>query len=69
MINEVQVDQEEASRLAESHKITYFQTSAKDSIGIDLAMKTLITNIINNEKLTEKIDGSTNVRIGSTKPR
>ena len=40
-----------------------------NGITIDLAMKTLITNIISNPQLAPKIDANTNVHIGSTKPK
>lgn len=50
--------------VAENHGILYFETSAKDSTNLDLAMKTLITNIINNPLLAPKIDGNASVHIG-----
>lgn len=46
MINEILVDQEQATSLAKQHEIPYFQTSAKDATNIDMAIKTLLTNII-----------------------
>ena len=69
MKNEVHVDRNEAQQIAEKHGILYFETSAKDSTNLDLAMKTLITNIINNPSLAAKIDANANVHIGSTRPK
>ena len=69
MINDINVDQEQAALLAKQHDIPYFQTSAKDATNIDMAIKNLLTNIIQNKKLEEKIDFKTNVRLGSTRPK
>jgi Ras-related protein Rab-8A len=69
MINDVHVDRSSAQKVAEDHSILYFETSAKDSSNLDFAMKTLITNIINNPGLNKKIDANSNVHIGSTKPK
>ena len=68
MINQINVKQESAAELAKNHEIAYFQTSAKDSTNIDMAMKHLLTNIMNKEVLQEKIEFSANIRLGSTRP-
>jgi len=46
LINDIQVDQEEARRLASNNGISYYQTSAKDGKNLDFAFSTLLTNII-----------------------
>jgi len=69
LMNEVHVDRLAAQKVADDHKILYFETSAKDASNLDLAMKTLITNIIQNPNLAAKIDANANVHIGSTKPK
>jgi len=38
--------------------IQYFEASAKDSINVDRAFKTLLSNIISNEGLKDKITSS-----------
>lgn len=47
MINEIHVDQEQAANLSKLHGIPYFQTSAKDATNLDMAIKQLLTNIMN----------------------
>ena len=46
---------EEAAQVADSNNIPQFQTSAKSATNVDKAFKTLLNNIVNNERLKEKI--------------
>lgn len=64
MINEVNVNQEQAVGLAKEHGIPYFQTSAKDATNTEMAFKVLLSNIMNKPSLVTKIDFKSNVRIG-----
>jgi len=63
LINEITVDQSEAVQLAEKHNITYFGTSAKEATNLDEAFKKLLTSIIENDLLKEKIDFHSNIRL------
>ena len=56
LINSVSVSEEEAERVAEENNIGYFQTSAKDSSTVDKAFKLLLSNIIANKSLEDKIN-------------
>ena len=49
-----EVSKEEGERMAESFKIKYFETSAKDNTGINQSMMEIITLVINNKKQIEK---------------
>jgi|LakMenE18May11ns_1017448.scaffolds.fasta_scaffold9497000_1 hypothetical protein len=49
--------------MAEKHNIPYFQTSAKDATNLDIAFKQLLTSILNNEDLQDKIDFNRNIRL------
>ena len=42
--------------MAEKHNIPYFQTSAKDATNLDIAFKQLLTSILKNEDLQDKIE-------------
>ena len=55
LVNDVQVQKDIAHSIAEQRKIPYFEASAKDSINVDSAFKTLLTNIINSEQLQDKV--------------
>ena len=63
LINEIQVEQQQATNMAEKHNIPYFQTSAKDATNLDIAFKQLLTSILNNEDLQDKIDFNRNIRL------
>lgn len=51
----MQIQKDIAHRIAEERKIPYFEASAKDSINVDSAFKTLLTNIINSSDLHDKV--------------
>jgi small GTP-binding protein len=55
LFNEIQVSSDDAEILAKNNDIVNFETSAKDATNVDRAFKTLLTNIMNNEKLYDKI--------------
>ena len=55
LVNDVAVQHEEALKMAESRNLPYFEASAKDSLNVDRAFKQLLSNVINNEYLKDKI--------------
>ena len=55
LINDIAVPQEEAEKIAHDTGIPYFETSAKDSTNVDKAFKQLLTNIMGNQHLQDKI--------------
>lgn len=55
LINDIQVNEDDANEVAEEHKIPHYRTSAKASTNVDKAFKTLLSNIVSNEKLKSKI--------------
>ena len=55
LINDIEVDQDIARKLAQDNSIPYYQTSAKDGKNLDIAFANLLNNIINTDSLQEKI--------------
>eukprot|EP00347_Sterkiella_histriomuscorum_P020897 403336041 len=55
LVNDVQIQQDIANQIAQQKNIQYFEASAKDSYNVDMAFKTLLSNIINNQGLQDKI--------------
>lgn len=55
LFNDRVIPIEESKGFAERNGIHYFETSAKDSINVDKGFKMLLTNIIGNEFLKDKI--------------
>ena len=62
LINERKISREEAIKVAEEHKIKYFETSAKDDIGIKGAINEIVKDILENKK-EEKIEVKNNNEI------
>ena len=63
LVNEVAVTEKEAMDIAVSHGIHYFATSAKDSTNLDEAIKFLLTTILENQELQERIEFSRHIRL------
>ena len=49
-----EVSKQEGERMAESFKIKYFETSAKENSGINESMMEIVSLVINNKKMIEK---------------
>lgn len=47
------VSTQEGKKMADAYKIKYFETSAKDNIGIDESMLEIITLVVNSKKKIE----------------
>ena len=45
-----EVSKEEGKKMADSHKIKYFETSAKDNVGINESMQALIHDVVIDKK-------------------
>ena len=56
------ISEEEGKKIAEEYNLNYFETSAKDNIGINEAMRDIIKDILNerskqkNENINNKIE-------------
>lgn len=56
------ISEEEGKKIAEEYNLNYFETSAKDNIGINEAMRDIIKDILNdrskekNENINKKIE-------------
>ena len=53
LIKERLISEEDGKKIAEEYNLSYFETSAKDNIGINEAMKEIINDIL-NDRLKEK---------------
>ena len=64
--NERQISKEEAEKMASSYSLKYFETSAKENIGINEFMLNLITDILQkNDK--EKNEDNENIQLEKEK--
>ena len=54
MLNNIAVSQEKVEKFCSEHNIKYYKVSAKED-SIDTAVVELVTNIISNESLSDKI--------------
>ena len=63
LVNEIAVNHEEAELIAKKHNIPFFKTSALNAENLDDAFKHMLTSILNNEELQEKIDIYKNIRL------
>ena len=55
LINDIEVDQDVATKLAQDNNIQYFQTSAKDGKNLDMAFSHLLSAMLQNEGLQNKL--------------
>ncbi len=55
LINDVAVQAEEVEELCKSNGMEFFEASAKDASNVDKAFKYLLSNILSNEHLKDKI--------------
>ena len=62
LINERKITREEAEKVAKDYNIKYFETSAKDDLGIKEAINEIVNDILENKK-DEKIIVNDNNKI------
>ena len=55
LINDRVVAEEESKEMVQQYGVSHYETSAKDSINVDRAFKQLVTNIMQNHDLQDKI--------------
>ena len=66
--NERQISKEEAEKMASSYSLKYFETSAKENIGINEFMLNLITDIL-QERDNSKNENNENIQLEKEKEK